>query len=691
MPVFSTKQQKISIFNLKNSIKFLISIGLIFCSTMPANAKQPTSLWTIDNILSRSYISMSDISSNGHYTLLKIIQFLPKGKEVLPLSQCVLVDNKTLKQEVIGTLNSGCSDPQFIGEGNQFAYVIRNMKNGVGEFILFVQDGASGNKTEVKKFAHNVDSYRFAPDGKSFLYMYTEQIPYASPRIVVDGSQEKKTNLYLQKLDKNRQPLNPPELLTHLSLTLSPPFQSHYAWSPDGQKIAFTTGKPVWKSLPHMNIHLYDLKTKKTNTILKGDYAINSIFFSRDGQKLAFLRNEKNGEQELEIKSLKNKQSATVPRRIQILDLKTKRKNEIFVPDILHFAGWKANNIELVVARQVGTKTQLCSLNSQTKTLTPMKAPHITNVDKITLSNNHQYIGFIGQNLHHPEEAYIADLNHFIPKKISAINDKIDLTSIHAHSLKWKSYDSLEVEGILVYPEEYKKGKKVPLVVLVPGGPGGGFLEEFIGNMWEANYSPALFSSLGYATLAVNYRGSSGYGKGFENLVYQDIGTAEVKDITSGVDTLIAQGIADPKQLFICGGSYGGFLSALAIAQTDRFKAAIIRSGIVDWITYISTTDYPVIMESFFGSYYWDDYKLWRKSSPLSYVDNVRTPTLLLHGKEDVRVPQIQSQQFYQALRTRKIPTRFVSYPGEEHSFGNRLVVKDAIEEMVNWLKQYGR
>jgi dipeptidyl aminopeptidase/acylaminoacyl peptidase len=131
-------------------------------------------------------------------------------------------------------------------------------------------------------------------------------------------------------------------------------------------------------------------------------------------------------------------------------------------------------------------------------------------------------------------------------------------------------------------------------------------------------------------------------------------------------------------------------MTAWAIGHTHRFKAASIEAGIEDWISHIATTDGPTAMEAYFGGAYWEDYKLWRESSPLNYVNNIETPALILHGKNDMRVPATQAMQLYSALNERGVPTRFIYYKGQGHGINDPLVALDAMKEKLKWFKAYG-
>jgi len=581
-------------------------------------------LWTPKDAVTYPEVSIGDISPDGKYSLIQISRTILQGKKAKQFSQCALINNENLKKVVIGDQTTKCYQPRFIGEGKKFSYILHNFKNG--KETLFVQDVESQTRTPIKKLENNFYNYKFAPNGKSFAFI---RIEYPENRLRIVEGEEKRNqlSLYLQKLDQNFQLLEDPELLTPSDVNLNAfEFSPSYGWSPDSQKIAFTSSKLIWMSGPYTEVNVLNLSTKKIDKIAEGLDFFYNLLFSPDGQSLLFLKLTGGGNQ---IGSIKPSPE-TCHQTIHVVELKTQKETSLPVEDIWSVKGWNENGKGLIIQKQKGTKQLLGLLDIETQTLTFLPTPYTSSISDAVLSKDRKYIGFVGQDLHHPEEAYVSSIQNFAPKKITSFTKGIDLSSIKAYSLTWKSSDGTDVEGILIYPQGYKKGQKVPLIVSLHGGPQGVQSEEFIGNgSWFGAYSPAFFASQGFATLAVNYRGSLGYGRRFTDLDYKDLGGGDFKDVMAGVDYLITQGIADPDQLFIRGHSYGGFLTVWAIGQTNRFKAAVVEAGIIEWISDNSTTDVATAMEGCFGGPYWDDYDLYRKASPLSYIENMSTPTLI--------------------------------------------------------------
>lgn len=665
----------------KNIIFFCV---LLASCTIIAHAKESKPLWTSEDVVTLPFIDIKDISSNGKYTIIQLTKTPPSEQKQERHARCILVNNDNLIQKIINKPEDyWCTEAHFIDSQNKVVYLIQNEDLSS---TLFVKDIITDKTTEIQKLGKNVDNPTVAPDGKSYVYGKIELLENDSPRKIGGKLMRLKFKLYHQKLDDNFKLVGDPQILTPESLTVPVPYQANCVWSADSQKLLLVTNDAKWKEVPYSVLNLIDLKEKKLRKIGEGGYVSRSLSFSSDGQKLVALKHSFNGGQRTKVIPFPK----IKPLAIEIIDLNTTKTTPFSEADILSVIGWTNNNQEVIVTQQEGTKQKLYGLDIQTQKLLPKSFTDMTVISNVMLSKNQQYMSFTAENLYQPKEVYITEANNFRPKKITSVNKKIDLGEIRAHSLKWKSFDGLEIEGILVYPQNYKKEHKIPLVVSVHGGPTSAESEEFLGNTWDNRFSPAVLASLGYGVFGVNFRGSIGYGEKFQHLNFQDMGGGAFKDIMSGVDDLIAQGIVDPDKLFITGASYGGFMAAWAIGQTDRFKAAVVSAGVVDWISDIGTTDYPTLMEAILGEYYWDNYELWRNSSPLSYINNVKTPVLILQGANDTRVAISQAQQLHKALKWRKIPNRLVSYQREQHGFSSTEVIKDAMSEIMDWFKKYG-
>ncbi|MDR9416019.1 MAG: prolyl oligopeptidase family serine peptidase, partial [Gracilimonas sp.] len=257
-------------------------------------------------------------------------------------------------------------------------------------------------------------------------------------------------------------------------------------------------------------------------------------------------------------------------------------------------------------------------------------------------------------------------------------------------TITWTSYDGMQIEGLLIYPIDYKEGEEYPLFLNVHGGPGGVYSNTFLGS--GAFYNAAFFAHHGYAVLKPNPRGSSGYGKEFRYANFQDLGEGDYEDIMSGVDEVIEMGIADPDQLVMAGWSYGGYMAARIATKTDRFKAISMGAGLFNLESMFVTTDVIDYGLGLMGGGYWESDELkevYKKLSPHTMVDEVTTPVQLLHSSNDQRVPASQSFEMYQVLKRMDVPTELVLYPRSGHGPSEPKLSVDVGMRVLDWFDTY--
>ena len=248
-------------------------------------------------------------------------------------------------------------------------------------------------------------------------------------------------------------------------------------------------------------------------------------------------------------------------------------------------------------------------------------------------------------------------------KKLVDVNaDILDGRTLgQVEELWFASKDGLKVQGWLVKPADFQPGKKYPMVLWIHGGPW---------SMYDVGFSWAYqnFASLGYAVLYTNPRGSTGYGQDFVNGIQYSYPGKDYDDLMAGVDAALAKGFIDEKNLFVCGGSGGGVLTAWIVGHTDRFAAAVSMRPVINWHSFVGTTDGPSWYRQF-QKYPWEDPMEYAVRSPLHYVANVTTPTMVMTGEADLRTPMRQSEEFYRALKMLKKETLLVRMPDEFHGW----------------------
>jgi dipeptidyl aminopeptidase/acylaminoacyl peptidase len=277
-------------------------------------------------------------------------------------------------------------------------------------------------------------------------------------------------------------------------------------------------------------------------------------------------------------------------------------------------------------------------------------------------------LGFAMQANDYAPEAFVSRVDNFSPVQISRANANLPKLSVgKTEVVRWRSADGMEIEGLLTYPTNYQPGRRVSLLLVIHGGPAGAFTSRYLPSS-RGFYPLATFASRGFAILRANPRGSSGYGYKFKFANVKDWGGGDFKDLMTGVDHVIEMGVADPERLGVMGWSYGGYMTAWAITQTHRFKAASVGAGITNLISATGTMDISTFIPDYFEAQPWENLELYRARSAMFNVKGVTTPTLIQHGEADRRVPIAQAYELYNALKMQNVPVRMIVLPRMPHA-----------------------
>ena len=247
--------------------------------------------------------------------------------------------------------------------------------------------------------------------------------------------------------------------------------------------------------------------------------------------------------------------------------------------------------------------------------------------------------------------------------------------------VEWQS-DGLSVQGWLLWPRIVEAGRRYPMVVSVHGGPAAQFSAA-----WPAGGGAALANE-GYFVFFPNPRGSFGQGAAFAAANVKDFGHGDLRDIMAGVDAVLKKAPIDPQRLGLTGHSYGGFMTMWTVTQTNRFRAAVASAGIANWQSYYGQNLIDQWMIPYFGASVYDDPAVYAKSSPINFIKNVRTPTLIMVGDSDAECPPPQSQEFWHALKALGVKTKLVIYENEGHSFRVPAHREDALVRTIAWFDE---
>ena len=252
--------------------------------------------------------------------------------------------------------------------------------------------------------------------------------------------------------------------------------------------------------------------------------------------------------------------------------------------------------------------------------------------------------------------------------------------------IRWNSFDGQAMQGWLIYPPGFDASKKYPLILDIHGGPHAMYGVEF-------NHQMQIFAGRGFVVFYPNPRGSTGYGEEFGNVIHGNYPGDDYKDLMTGVDAVIAKGFIDPKKLCVTGGSGGGLLTAWTVTQTGRFAAAVSQYPVTNWITQTGSSDIGLLMMRWMKAAPWENPRQYIAHSPVFFAHKVTTPTMVLTGEEDWRTPIGQSEEFYFALKARKIDSVLVRVPKEPHgirgAFPSHRVAK--VEHILGWMEKYAK
>jgi dipeptidyl aminopeptidase/acylaminoacyl peptidase len=541
---------------------------------------------------------------------------------------------------------------------------------------------AGGEAEMLTDFKGNLAGYALSPDGKTVAFT-----GYEPPSDEEKTKKEKRDwrvvdanpanlSLYLIPAEAGEDGARPQRKLTDGSRHVD-----GVAWSPDSRTIAFShQPTPSADDWTRSDLAEVEVASGKVRAIAATNAAETAPVYSPDGKYLAYLRSSDpphwGGEDRIVLVTRETGASRVLPASYDE------------APQLLGFTG---DSSRLLFLEALHTRTAVYTM--------PLDGPPqpvfetekgVIGAAGTRLNPAGTYLGLPIESASEPVEAYAMKVSGGTPVRVSRANMDLPKPPMgRTEVVRWKGPDGFDIEGLLTYPVNYEPGKKYPLILNIHGGPTGVFSETFTGR--GALYPIAVFAARGYAVLRPNPRGSAGYGRTFRFANYNDWGGKDYQDDQAGVDHVIAMGVADPDRLAVMGWSYGGFMTSWTITQTHRFKAAAVGAGVTDLWSFTGTSDIPGFLPDYFGGEFWTRFEMFQKHSPISFVKNVTTPTLVLHGEADVRVPTSQGYEFYHALKREGVTTRMVVYPRQPHGPTEPKFILDIMQRHLDWVDQYVR
>lgn len=557
--------------------------------------------------------------------------------------------------------------PRWSPDGKQIAFVSNRAK--AEETQLFVVDAAGGEAKSLTDLRGSVDAPAWLPDGKriSFLYYGTldkEKREDADP-VVIDAEPPHQRVWVIDAATGELNAITPAGENVH-----------EYAWSPDGERLVILSGahpNPMegWYSAQLFTV---DAATGQKQALCTMPNQIGRMSWSPDGAQIAFVSGIMSDE-------------GNVSGDLYVVPA-AGGEAKCLTPDLDYSITWiEWRNEGILCGGRKIEEAVLAWHDPQTgaQTLIAQGAYNINGFGaQRVATNGSQRFAAIRSSFTEPTNVYLGSLERDEWQQVSdlPINQDI-LPPLHVENMEWTSPDGNPVSGFLVFPPNYDPSKRYPLFAHVHGGPSWSYVPSYF-SAWER-----LMIAKGCIVYMPNPRGSWGRGHAYQSANVGDLGGGDWRDINSGVDCLIERGLVDPNRMAIGGWSYGGYLVTWAVTQTDRFKCAVAGASITSY-----ESNYGVVLNrewqsTMFASNVYDDYELHRSRSPIAFANRVKTPTLLVHGQDDVVAPPQQAVEFYTALKHFNVPSQCVLYPREPHGFRERAHQIDLYQRIEGWVDQY--
>jgi len=645
----------------------LIALALI--GGVPVVAAEKS--WTLEALMDLKTVSDPEITADGSK-----VAYVVTGRDAhrnAYSSEIWVVAATGGRGERLASTHFSDNHPRWSADGRTLAFLSR--RDGSTQIYLATSPEVTPRK--LTNSAAGITDFKWSPDGRYIGYLAADPNPEleakrrAGDDAIVGGEGYTPARLHIVGADDAGL----------RSLLWSKRHLLSFDWAPDGSRVVYAAQKSAQgRDAFHVDIYETDLTSGHETPLVVQPGQDMFPAYSRDGRYVAFYS------QRGKLSYFGERQVGVIPTGGGSIRYVTDRMDGDVFGGATKF-WWSADGTKLIFGAGKGTSDYLFSVNPGTGDSERLSCV-LRGTGAFSVSGDGQRIAWIKSSASEPGDLYLRDLTSGREVRLTGVNPQVrDYPSVSVRTVRWKSKDGLEIEGVLRLPFSYTNGTRVPLLVSLHGGPTGAALESFPA---PRTYPTQLFLQEGFAVFEPNFRGSINYGPEFRRATIQAQGFGDMDDIMTGIGMLIDQGIADPNRLGVMGWSYGGYLSAWIVAHSNRFKAASIGACGTDWVSWYAPSiankeSAPEVMWEYFGGPPWDRLDVYNRHSTRSFLKNIKTPSLVLHGEQDID----SGPEVYVALRDLNIPVSYVTYPREGHGISEPRHQSDLMSRNLEWFKKW--
>jgi dipeptidyl aminopeptidase/acylaminoacyl peptidase len=633
-----------------------------------------------------------EISPDGRS--IAVVAGQPNLEEDRTDNELLLVDVASHSTRVL-TRREHAGFPRWSPDGRTLAFLAADDKKNLQIWTLSIEIG--GDSTQLTHSATSIEQMAWRPDGKALAFVAEDQEPERKGRDKFNDAIEIGSNDFL--VHSRQMPahlwmielpaaadVKMPEAKRLTSGTWSLPISlppgppaSPVQWSLDGRSIYYVkVPTPLSGDASVSTIQMLDVATGHSKALTGADRLESAPVLSPDGTQIAYLHNldgkSWNG-QDVLLTAAGGGEGKDITRK---LDRNIVR------------AIWMPNGKSLLLGGNDATTSALWLQPVDGSAAERLNTGDVAPAEPFWIEgsvDSHGALAFVGSTPRGPNELFYIDAAHDAPVQLTTVNGEIaSLEAAKQETLSWPSMKGgPQSDGVLTYPIGYQSGKKYPLVLYIHGGPTANSKQTW------TSFSQ-LFAAQGWMVFEPNYRGSDNLGNAYQAAIWNDAGAGPGDDVMAGLAALKKRGLVDENNVAISGWSYGGFMTSWLLGHSSLWKASVDGAAVTSWLDMYNLSDGNItIADSFGGSPYTstERMKAYLDQSPIAYVQNVRTPTLILCDVGDYRVPITQSYSFYRALKDHNVVTQFMAIPVGGHFPGDPLRREDVMRRWIQWLGRY--